>query len=60
MSKEKEFLTVKETSEILGVNPETIRRWDRKGKLIAKRHPMNNYRIYKVFEIERILNEIKG
>ncbi len=58
MRKEKEFLTVKEASQILGVNPETLRRWDKKGKLKAKRHPMNNYRIYKAREIERIMSLI--
>lgn len=42
----KEVLTIKEASKILGVNPETLRRWDRSGKFPAKRHPMNGYRVY--------------
>lgn len=60
MTQPKEMITVKEAAAILGVNPETLRRWDRAGKLKAKRHPMNNYRIYLVRDIEKLLKEIKG
>jgi len=60
MTKKIGLLTVKEASQILGVNPETLRRWDRKGKFVAKRHPMNNYRVYQLNEIEKILSEIRG
>lgn len=51
----KEFVTVKKASELLGVNAETLRRWDKKGKLEAKRHPMNNYRLYRLSDIEKLL-----
>ena len=57
---DKEFLKVKEASLLLGVNPVTLRRWDKKGKLKAKRHPMNNYRIYRLDEVKKIVKEIKG
>jgi len=39
--------TVKEAASLIGVNPETLRRWDNDGKLIAHRNPINNYRYYK-------------
>ena len=45
MEKDK-LIKIKEASEILGVNPETLRRWDRAGKFKAKRHPINGYRMY--------------
>ena len=48
LSEKVDYLTVKEASQILGVNPETLRRWDNSGKLKTKRHPMNNYRIYNI------------
>lgn len=56
----KEVLTIKEAAKTLGVNPETLRRWDRAGKFVAKRHPINGYRLYRVSDIDQILNEIKG
>ncbi|MEI7503898.1 MAG: DNA (cytosine-5-)-methyltransferase [Paludibacter sp.] len=43
----KEYLTLSEASELLGKNKETLRRWDREGKLTAVREPMSNYRVYK-------------
>ena len=58
MSKEKEYLTVKEAAEMLDVDPMTLRRWDKKGKLLAKRHPMNNYRLYRFSDINRLKDEI--
>lgn len=58
MSELLEYLTVKEASKILRVNPETLRRWDNTGKLKAKRHPMNNYRIYSPSEVEMVKKSI--
>ena len=43
----KKYYTLSEVSEILGKSKETLRRWDREGKLQAVREPMSNYRIYK-------------
>ncbi len=45
---------------ILGVTPVTLRRWDNAGKLKAKRHPMNNYRIYDPAEVEDLRKDIVG
>jgi len=52
------YFTVKEASKILGVTPVTLRRWDNAGKLKAKRHPMNNYRIYDPVEVEALKKAI--
>ncbi len=43
----KEYLTLSEASELLGKSKETLRRWDREGKLSAVREPLSNYRVYK-------------
>lgn len=43
---EKEYLSVAEVADILSVSKETLRRWDRAGKLTPIRHPINNYRVY--------------
>jgi excisionase family DNA binding protein len=54
------LITVREAASLLGVNPETLRRWDRKGKVNAKRHPINNYRLYSKLQIQRLRSDIHG
>ncbi|MCK5109886.1 MAG: DNA (cytosine-5-)-methyltransferase [Arcobacteraceae bacterium] len=39
--------SLQETSDILSVSKDTLRRWDNLGKLKSKRNPINNYREYK-------------
>ncbi len=46
------YLTLSEASELLGKSKETLRRWDREGKLTAVREPMSNYRVYKKEQVE--------
>lgn len=55
----KKFLTVKEVARLLGVTPLTVRNWDARGKLTAYRHPMNNYRLYKVEDVEELMKEFE-
>ena len=55
----KKFLTVKDVSRLLGVTPLTVRNWDMRGKLVAYRNPVNNYRMYKVEDVEVILRQIE-
>ncbi len=54
----KDLLTVKEVAKLLGVTPLTVRNWDARGKLAAHRHPLNNYRVYKVADIESLVKEL--
>lgn len=53
------FITIKEASHILGVSKVTLRNWDNNGKLKAHRHPFNNYRVYKLDDIENVLLSIE-
>ena len=55
----KQYLTVKEVSKLLGVTPLTVRNWDKSGKLTAYRHPMNNYRQYRVEQVEDLIKEFE-
>lgn len=54
----KKYLTVKEVARLLGVTPLTVRNWDQRGKLAAYRNPVNNYRLYKVEDVENLMKEI--
>lgn len=52
------YLTVSQAAVFLGVSASTLRNWDKAGKLKARRHPMNGYRLYEKRELERLLREI--
>ena len=52
-----EYLTLAEASEFIGKSKETLRRWDREGKLSAVREPMSNYRVYKREEVESLFGD---
>lgn len=54
----KQYLTVNEVARIIGVSPLTVRNWDQKGRLKAYRNPMNNYRLYRIADVEKLLQEI--
>ncbi len=54
-----QYITVKQAALILGVTPLTLRNWDKNGKFPAHRHPMNNYRVYKLDDLERIVEDIE-
>jgi DNA-binding transcriptional MerR regulator len=54
------LVTVKQASKILGVTPLTLRNWDNSGKFLASRHPINNYRVYKISDIEKLLTDIEA
>ncbi len=56
----KKFLTVMEVANILGVTPLTVRNWDKKGTLVACRNPMNNYRLYKIEDVEFIVRKLES
>ena len=42
----KEYYSLAEIADLLSVSKETLRRWDKAGKLKPIRHPMNDYRVY--------------
>jgi DNA-binding transcriptional MerR regulator len=54
------YFSIKEAAEILGVTPLTLRNWDKSGKFPASRHPMNNYRVYKLSALEHIIEDIES
>lgn len=56
----KGYFKILEASEFLGVTSQTLRNWDKTGKLIPYRHPMNNYRMFKKSDLEKLLKLKKG
>lgn len=56
---DKKYLTIKEAAKFLSVAPLTLRNWDKNGKFSAGRHPISNYRIYRMEEIEELAKEIE-
>ncbi|RLD82446.1 MAG: DNA (cytosine-5-)-methyltransferase [Bacteroidetes bacterium] len=48
----KKYYSISEVANILGKSTETLRRWDRDGKLSAVREPMSNYRVYRKEQLQ--------
>lgn len=59
MPKKKRLLRIQEAADILGVNPETLRRWDNTGVLKAVRVGSRGDRRYKIEDIEKKIKEMK-
>lgn len=57
MTDNTKLLRIKEAAEILGVNPETLRRWDNEGRLKAVRIGKRQDRRYKIEDIKKIIEE---
>lgn len=54
------YITIKQASGMLGVSALTLRNWDKKKKLVAYRHPINNYRVYRRDELEKFMDRIEN
>jgi len=53
------YVKVQEAARILGVAPNTVRKWGAKGKIPEYRHPSNGYLLYRPNELEMFLREIE-
>lgn len=53
----KNYYSLAEVADMLGKTKETLRRWDKSGKLTAVREPMSNYRVYKKEQL-KIFDEL--
>lgn len=49
----KDYYSLAEVADILSVSKETLRRWDKSGKLTPIRHPINGYRVYPVESLKQ-------
>ena len=55
----KNSITIKSAAEILGVSEQTLRNWDKTGKLKAQRDGKNRFRVYKISELESFAKTAK-
>ena len=55
MIKRIKLLRIREAAEMLGVNPETLRRWDRQGRLKAIKIGKRRDRRYRQEDIARLI-----
>ena len=53
-------MTVKQAAEYLGMSAQTLRRWDKSGKLKPLRHPTNGYRYYQRADLEPLRIEYQA
>lgn len=60
MRKIRDYLTVGQAAEFLGVSPWTLRYWDRTGKLKPGRHPVSGYRLYRRDQLAELLRRAAG
>ena len=52
-------MQISEAAKKLGVSAKTLRRWESLDKFVPEaRHPINNYRLYSVKQVEALLREI--
>ena len=58
MTKLSDYLRISEAAEYLGVSPNTLRNWENAGKIVAHRHPMNSYRLFKKEELDALLKQV--
>ena len=55
MPKLDDYLKIAEAAEHLGICQNTLRNWGVTGKITEHRHPVNNYRLYKKADLDRLL-----
>lgn len=58
LAMKKGLVTVKQAASLFSVSPQTIRDWDNKGKLKAIRHPISNYRLYRLVDLRKLADKI--
>ncbi len=54
------YITIRDAAKLLHVTPLTLRNWDKKGVLKPYRSPVNNYRLYRLEQIEEFLRKLES
>ena len=59
MTKLRDYLKISEAAEYLGVAPNTLRNWERAGKIVTHRHPVNRYRLFRQQDLDLLLRQVE-
>lgn len=59
MGEGKQFISVAEAAQLIGVSSQTLRNWEKRGELVPYRNPINKYRLYELEQIEDFLNQMR-
>ncbi|MEI8167838.1 MAG: helix-turn-helix domain-containing protein [Chloroflexales bacterium] len=54
-----DYLRITAAAAVLGVSVNTLRNWDRTGKLVVYRHPINGHRLYKRADLDALLAAVE-
>ena len=57
MNPKQQYLTIQEFAQAIGVCTQTVRRWDKQGKLSPHHKTPNGYRMYTQEQIENYLQK---
>lgn len=55
----KGYMNIKDAAAYLDVSTSTLRNWERAGKLVSSRHPINGYRQYIKSDLDSIIDFMK-
>ncbi len=53
-----DYLRISEAAAYLGVSPNTLRNWVNAEKVVAIRHPVNGYRLFKQIDLDFLLKQV--
>jgi excisionase family DNA binding protein len=56
----RDFLRISEAAEYLGVSPNTLRNWQNAGKVVAVRHPVSGYRLFKRKDLDALRSQAEA
>ncbi len=59
MIKMSDYIKIGQAAKLLGVSPSTLRNWEKENKIAVYRHSISNFRMYKISDLEDILNKIR-
>lgn len=55
-----QYLLIGEAARVLGVSQETLRNWEKTGKMRVFRHPINRYRLFRRKDLLAFLRRIES
>jgi len=58
-TKDDEYVRIKQAASMLGLSPNTVRRWGAWGKIPEFRHPVNSYRLYRRSDLEKLIAQVE-